>query len=169
MTLLLYPAQKKQIQQKVRSLSANSKATGLKINSGKTKLFRLNTTNNEKVQVDDRDIDDVESFVCLGANVSSSGGMEDDIKAKLSKARAAYPYSKPEKVQKNSQFTTKNKIRIFKSNVISVLLYGCETWRMTQTDEKKLDAFLTQEPSPYIKDLLANAHNLFISIYFIFH
>ena len=29
-----------------------------------------------------------------------------------------------------------------KSSVISVLLYGCETWRTTKADEKKLDAFL---------------------------
>ena len=31
------------------------------------------------------------------------------------------------------------KIRIFKSNVI---LYGCQTWRMTKRDEAKLDTFL---------------------------
>ena len=136
----LISSTKQQIQQKeeVRNLSANSKATGLKINSEKTKLLRLNTTrNNKKVQVDDRDIDDIESFVYLGAHISSSGGTEDDIKARLGKARAAYS-----KLEKNSQFTTKNKIKIFKSNVISVLLYGCETWGMTQTDEKKLDALL---------------------------
>ena len=58
----------------------------------------------------------------------------------LGKARAAY--SKLDKIWKNSQFTYKTKIKIFKANVISVLLYGCECWRMTKTDEKKLDAFL---------------------------
>lgn len=125
MTLLLYPAQKQQIQQKVRSLSTNSKATALKIYSEKTKLLRLNTTNNEEVQVDDRDIDDVESFVYLVAHVSLCGGTEDDIKVRLGKARAAY--SKLEKIWKNSHFTIKNKIKIFKSNIISVLFYGCET------------------------------------------
>ena len=77
---------KQQIQQKVRSLGANSKATGFKINSEKTKLLRLNTTKNEKVQVDDRHIDDVESFMYLGAHVISSDGTEDDIKARLGKA-----------------------------------------------------------------------------------
>ena len=33
------------------------------------------------------------------------------------------------------------KIRIFKSNVIAVLLYGCESWRMAKGDEAKLDTF----------------------------
>ena len=154
--IALISSTKQQIQQKVRSLSTNSKATGLKINSEKTKLLRLNTNNNEKVQGDDRDIDDVESFVCLGAHVSSAGGTEDDIKARLGEASAAY--SKLEKIW-NSQFTTKNEIKIFKSNVISLLLYGCETWRMTQTDEKKTGCIPTQEPSPHIKGLLANAYN----------
>ena len=55
---------------------------------------------------------------------------------------APYIKSKLEKIWKNSKFTYKTKIKIFKSNVLSVLLYGCECWRMTKTDEQKLDAFL---------------------------
>ena len=102
--------------------------------------LRLNTTSNENVQVDEHDIEDVESFMYLGAYISKSGGKEEDIKARLGKTRAAY--SKLDKIWKNSQFTYKTKIKIFKSNVISVLLYGCECWRMTKTDEKKPDAFL---------------------------
>ena len=95
----------------------------------------MNTTSNENVQVDEHDIEDVESFVYLGAHISKSGGTEEDIKARLGKARAAY--SKLDKIWKNSQSTYKTDIKIFKSNVISVLLYGCECWRMTKTDEKK--------------------------------
>ena len=76
----------------MRSPYANSKAIQLKINSEKTKLLRLNTTNNGKVQVDDRDIDDVESFVYLGGHVNSSGSTEDGIKARLRKARATLTF-----------------------------------------------------------------------------
>ena len=75
----------------------------------------------------------------MGAHVRGSGGTED-IRARLGKARAVY--SKLVKIWKNGQVTYKTKIKIFKSNVISVLLYGYECWRMTKTDEKKLDAFL---------------------------
>ena len=66
--IALTSSTKCQIQQKVTNLSTNSKTTGLKINSEKTKLFRLNTTSNEHVQVDEHDIEDVESFVYLGAH-----------------------------------------------------------------------------------------------------
>ena len=107
---------------------------GLKINAEKTKLLRLNTSNTEKVQVDGQDIEEVESFVYLSANVSNEGGTEDDIKARLGKARLAY--NKLDKFWKNSQFAIRTKVNVFKSSVISVLLYGCETWRTTKADEK---------------------------------
>ena len=68
--------------------------------------LRLNTNSNEKVQVDEKDIEDVNSFVYLGANVSKSGGTEEDIKARLGKARAAY--NKLGKIWKNSQFTSRH-------------------------------------------------------------
>ena len=138
--IALTSSTKCQIQQKVTNLSIKSKTAGLKINSEKTKLLRLNANSKENVQIDEHDIEDVESFVYLGAHISKSGGTVEDIKARLGKARAAY--NKLDKIWKNSQFTYKTKVKIFKSNVISVLLYGCECWRMTEADEKKLDALL---------------------------
>ena len=35
----------------------------------------------------------------------------------------------------------RTKLRIFNSNVKSVLLYGCETWRTTQTMQRKIQTF----------------------------
>ena len=67
MTLHLQSSSTKwQIQQKVTNLSSNSKSTGLKINSEKSKFLRLNTTSNENVQVDEQDIEDVEMLCVLG-------------------------------------------------------------------------------------------------------
>ena len=90
--IALISSTREQIQQKVRSLSTNSKGIELKINAEKTKLLRLNTSNTEKVQVDGQDIEEVESFVYLGANLSNEGGTEGDIKAILGKARVAYKF-----------------------------------------------------------------------------
>ena len=44
----------------------------------------------KNIQVDGRDLEDVESSVYLGANVCTSGGAEEDNRARLGKARAAY-------------------------------------------------------------------------------
>ena len=60
-------------------------------------------------------------------------GAEDDMKSHLVKARRTF--SKLVKICRSGQLNTK--IRIFKSNVIEVLLYECKTWRMTKRDEAK--------------------------------
>ena len=65
--IALTSSTKCQIQQKVTNLSTNSKKTGLKINSEKTKLLRLKMTSNENVQVHEHDIEDVERFVWAAA------------------------------------------------------------------------------------------------------
>ena len=35
----------------------------------------------------------------------------------------------------------RTKIRLFKTLVRPVLLYGCETWKITKNDERKLNSF----------------------------
>ena len=39
------------------------------------------------------------------------------------------------------KYTTKTKIRLYNSNVKSILLYGSECWRMVKGDMAKIDAF----------------------------
>ena len=54
-------------------------------------------------------------------------------------------------VWKSSILSKSTKIRIFKSNVIAVLLYGYESWRMTKGDEAKLDAYQHKCPRRLLK------------------
>jgi len=77
--------------------------------------------------------EDVVSFVYLGAKGTTSGGADVHIIYRPGKARAAF--CKLTNISKSSQLSKSTKIRIFKSNVIAVLLYRCESWRMTNGDE----------------------------------
>ena len=54
----------------------------------------------------------------------------------------------------NSQLSINTKLKIFKSSLLAVLLYGCETWRMIKSDENKLDVFFHKWTDS--EDLLAN-------------
>ena len=47
-------------------------------------------------------------------------------------------------IWKSSILNTNLRIRIFKSNVLSVLLYGSECWKTTKARERKLDVFQTK-------------------------
>ena len=64
--------------------------------------------------------------------MTQEGGSDEDIKSRLGKARAAL--SKLRNIWKCSQLKLKTKLKIFKFNVIAVLLYSCETWCMTKRD-----------------------------------
>lgn len=83
--------------------------------------------------------EEVDQFVYLGASVNNKEGTDCDIRARIGKARVVF--NNLGKVRKSSQYGRKTKSRIYLSNVVSVLLYGCETWRMTTKDEKLLDTF----------------------------
>ena len=137
--LALLSSTRRQLPLKNERLSNASKATGLKINITKTKVMRFNAASEEEVTVNGEELEDVDSFVYLGAKVSTAGGADDDINSRLCKARTVF--GKLSGIWKSSILSKMTKIRIFKSNVIAVLLYGCESWRMTKGDEAKLDTF----------------------------
>ena len=66
-------------------------------------------------------------------------GSTANISARLKKTRAAY--YKLRKVWASSQYRRKTKLRIYKSNVMSVLLYGAECWKVNQNDGQRLNTF----------------------------
>ena len=103
-------------------------------------MMRWNSPTTGKVQVDGEELEEVSKFVYLGGTVTQKGGSEEVIKSRLGKARTAF--NKLRNIWWSSQLKLSTKLKIFKSNVIAVLLYGCETWRMTKNDATKLDVFL---------------------------
>ncbi|KAL0188422.1 hypothetical protein M9458_015521, partial [Cirrhinus mrigala] len=120
-----------QMQDKTTRLATTSARTGLVINRRKTELMKINTNVSTPVTVGGEPIQEVESFVYLGSIVDTQGGTDRDVTARIGKARAAFVMLK--NIWASREITTATKLRIFNSNIKSVLLYGSETWRMTKT------------------------------------
>ena len=126
-------------QQKLSRVAEEAEKTGLHINIGKTEVMRLNNRQQAPVRLHQDDIKEVEKFVYLGSVVSKDGGTDEDIKCRINKARHAFNTLRP--VWTSTSLSLHNKIRIFNTNVKSVLLYGAETWRATKTITHKLQTF----------------------------
>ena len=77
----------------------------------------------------------VESFTYLGSIIDGKGGTEADVRTRIGKSRTAF--ANLSNVWKASKISISTKIRLFNSNVKSVLLYGCETWKTTQGVNKQ--------------------------------
>ena len=126
-------------QEKLTRLSENGLKTGLKINKSKTKTLRINARRENPFVLEGEDVEDVDAFKYLGAYVDKTGGADRDIRCRIGQASAAF--KRFSKVWNSSSYWRRTKLRLFYSNVISVLLYGCETWKMNKEDEKRLDVF----------------------------
>ena len=86
-----------------------------------------------------QEIEDVEKFVYLGATVSNVGGETEDIINRVSKAKGVF--RKLRKIRSSRIINKRTKIRLYKTLVKPVLMYGSETWKMNRSDEKKIDVF----------------------------
>ena len=127
------------MQTKVDNVYTYAAKTGLKINSKKTEVLRINSKVNTRITIGDKVLNEVEKFTYLGATVSNQGGGSEDIRNRINKARVSFMKLRP--VWNSSKYSLQTKIRLYNSLVKSVLLYGSETWKVNDSDNKKLDTF----------------------------
>ena len=104
--------------------------------------MRVNNNRQEAIQLQGKEIKEADSFTYLGSVVSKEGGTDEDIRNRINKARHAFNTLRP--IWRATSLSLQNKIRIFGTNVKSVLLYGSETWRVTKTNTDKLQTFINK-------------------------
>ena len=94
------------------------------------------------MRVLEREIEEVEKFTYLGADVTKNGGATADVKKRISLASGQF--KQLSKIWQAGDINRKTKASLFSSLVLSVLLYGCEAWKLTKAEEKRLDIFQTK-------------------------
>ncbi|VDP79847.1 unnamed protein product [Schistosoma curassoni] len=79
------------MQGKTTSSAAASATVGLNIHKGKSKILRYNTTCTDPITIEGEALEDVKTFTYLDSIIDDhSGGSDEDVKARIGKARAAY-------------------------------------------------------------------------------
>ena len=104
---------------------------GLKVNAEKCKLLRINSRNNDVVEVN--------RFVYLGATVPKEGGGTEEIHNRVVKTRGVF--LRLQKIWSSHNISRRAKVRLYKTLVKPVLMYDCATWKMNKCDENKVDVF----------------------------
>ncbi|XP_061188795.1 uncharacterized protein LOC133196968 [Saccostrea echinata] len=74
--------------------------------------------------------------------ITANGDSTLDVENRIAKARTTFANLR--NIWKSSTIRTKTKIKIFKTNVIGVFLYGSESWKVTNNITQKLDTFQTR-------------------------
>jgi hypothetical protein len=86
----------------------------------------------------------VAKFKYLGKKLTDQNCMNQEIKSRLNSGNACY-----HSVQSllSSRLLSRNvKVKIYKTIILPVVLYGCETWSLTLREEHRLRVFENRVP-----------------------
>ena len=92
--------------------------------------MKVKTVSPDTVRLTNGPIDEVEQFTYLGSVVSTTGGTDQDVEARLGKARSTFQAM--DRLRKSKIIGRTTKVKIFNCNMKAVLLCASESWTVTQ-------------------------------------
>ena len=101
-----------------------SEKAGLKLNIQKTKIMASGPVTSW--QIDGETMEILRDFVFLGSKITTDGDCSHEIKRRLLLGRKAM--TNLDSVLKSRNITLPKKVRLVKSVVFPVVMYGCESW-----------------------------------------
>ena len=90
------------------------------------------------IYVNGNRLDDVKHFVHLGSMLSNDGSIDAEIKERISKASAAFGRLQS-RVWSDKDLTQNTKLAVYKTCVLTTLLYASETWTPYRSQTKLLE------------------------------
>ena len=114
---------------------------GMEVSSEKSKVMVNGNDNSNEAHIimNGQTLEEVEAFKYLGATLTKDGRSSTEVKIRLAISMSAM--AGLSKIWRSKDISFPTKIKLFRSLVLSILLYGCESWTLTAELEKKIQAF----------------------------
>ena len=81
----------------------------------------------------------VSDFILGGSKITANGDCSHEIKRRLLLRRKVM--TNLDSILKNRDITLPTKVRLVKSMVFPVVMYGCERWTVKKAEHQRIDAF----------------------------
>ena len=91
------------------------------------------------MRMDNSHIERVEEFKYLGTILRSQNSIQEEIKSRLKLGNACYYLV--QNLLSSSLLSKTLNIKIYRTIILSVVLYGCETWSLTLREERRVRVF----------------------------
>lgn len=118
--------------------AAAAEDLGLIISVSKTEYMTTNCNPHSSLQIYGDSINHVSDFKYLGSKMAS--GVSD---LRRRKALAWCAFWKLEHLWRSPEICITTKVKLFNTTCVTILLYGCESWVVSQDMECKINAFAT--------------------------
>ena len=113
-----------------------SEKVGSKLNIQKTKIMASGPITSW--QIDGKAMETVTDFIFLGSKITADGACSHEIKMLAPWKKS---YDKLDSLLKSRDITLPTNIRLVKTMVFPVVMYGCESWTVKKAERWRIDAF----------------------------
>ena len=90
-------------------------------------------------QIDGKTMETVTDFIFFGFKITADGDCSHEIKRRLLLGRKAM--TNLDSMLKSRDITLPTKVRLVKTMVFPLVMYGCESWTIKKSKHQRIDAF----------------------------
>ena len=114
-----------------------SEKVGLKLNIQKMKIMASGPITSW--EIDGETVETVSDFIFLGSKITADGDCSHEIKRRLLLGKKVM--TSLDSILKSRDITLPTKVRLVKTTVFPVVMYGCECWTVKKAEHRRIDAF----------------------------
>ena len=138
--IALLAESKEDLQTLVSDVFKSSSQLGLKISLSKTQVQVIGRNSTQiNIQIENHTLEQVKSFIYLGGQIDEDGTSQNDVKRRIGLALGAMHTLHP--IWRARNISNQTKIALYKSLVLSIVLYAAETWTLKKRDQSRLLSF----------------------------
>jgi hypothetical protein len=131
------------IKKNTEALIDSSKEVGLDVNSEKTKYMLMSRSQKigqkHSIKIANRSFEDVAKFKYLGTTLTDQNHMHEEINSGLNSGNACC--RSVHSLLSSRLLSRKLKVKIYRTIILPVVLYGCETWSLILREDHRLRVF----------------------------
>ena len=120
-------------------LTSRASAHGMEVSSEKSKVLVNNNEKKANIRMNGEHLEEVDNFKYLGATITKDGRSTTEVKTRL--AMATSSMARLFKIWHSKEISFSSKFKLYKSLVLSIALYGCESWTLLAELEKRIQSF----------------------------